>query len=68
MDAQNSVALVTDQNGQSPALNGAAAERDAYDAWGVRRNPNGTDAGFTNIASASLHGYINQYQVNNALL
>ncbi len=61
LDAQNSVAVITDQNGGSP-------ENDAYDAWGMRRRPNGSDAGFYNITSQSARGYSGQYQVTNNLI
>jgi RHS repeat-associated protein len=52
-DHLGSIAVLTDQNG-------AVVERDAYDAWGKRRFPNGTDDPTGSIVSQTIQGFTGQ--------
>jgi RHS repeat-associated protein len=47
---------------------GAVTERDSYDAWGKRRNPNGTDNTACSITSTSLRGYTGQEMMDPVCL
>ena len=52
--------FVTDHLGSASVLTdgtGAVTERDSYDAWGRRRNPDGTDNTSCAITSATTRGY-----------
>ncbi len=52
--------FVTDHLGSTAVLTNAAGtvtERDSYDAWGRRRNSDGTDAACGAIASATTRGF-----------
>ncbi len=42
------------------SASGAVTERDSYDAWGRRRNPNGTDNASCSITSATTRGFTGQ--------
>jgi hypothetical protein len=53
-DHLGSIAVITDQSG---AL---AQPRDAYDAWGKRRFPNGTDDPAGSITSKTIRGFTGQ--------
>ena len=50
-DHLGSIAVITDASGL------LAEARDAYDAWGKRRNPNGTDDATGSIASLTSRGF-----------
>jgi RHS repeat-associated protein len=56
-DHLGSIAVLTDEVGN-------VAERDSYDAWGRRRNPNGSPA-TGNIASATTRGFTGQEHISN---
>ena len=56
-DHLNSVSVLTDETG-------SLAERDSYDAWGERRNPDGSDATGP-IASAITRGFTGQEQIDD---
>jgi len=52
--------FVTDHLGSASVLTdgtGAVTERDSYDAWGRRRNPDGTDNAGCAITSTTTRGY-----------
>jgi RHS repeat-associated protein len=54
------VYTVADHLGSTAALSdasGTVVERDAYDPWGKRRNPNGTDDAACALVSATVKGY-----------
>jgi RHS repeat-associated protein len=53
-DHLGSIAVITDASGL------LAEARDAYDAWGKRRNPNGTDDATGSIASLTSRGFTGQ--------
>jgi RHS repeat-associated protein len=53
-DHLGSIAVITDENG---AL---AEPRDGYDAWGKRRNPNGTDDPTGSLTSLTPRGFTGQ--------
>ena len=54
LDSLGSIAVIADASG-------SVTERDSYDAWGRRRNANGTDiAGCAFPASATTRGYTGQ--------
>ncbi len=53
LDHLGSVTLITDGSG-------AVTEQDSYDAWGKRRNPDGSDAASCTIANATTRGFTNQ--------
>jgi hypothetical protein len=55
LDHLSSVAVVTDGTTGSPTY-GQAIERDAYDAWGRRRNLDGSDNTACSIASTTTRG------------
>jgi RHS repeat-associated protein len=55
-DPLGSVSILTDDAG-------VVSERDSYDAWGNRRNPNGTDAVCT-LGSQTKRGFTNQEQMD----
>ena len=61
LDSLGSIAVVADQNGN-------VTERDSYDAWGRRRNPNGTDNASCSIASATTRGFTNQEELDQVCL
>lgn len=41
-----------------------ALERDSYDAWGMRRNADGTDAPACNLVSSTKRGFTNQEMID----
>ena len=47
------------------AANGTVQERDGYDAWGKRRNPNGTDNPTCSVTSATTRGYTGQEMMDS---
>ena len=52
--------FTTDHLGSASVLtdaSGTVTERDSYDAWGRRRNPDGTDNSACSITSATTRGY-----------
>ncbi len=55
-DHLGSVAVITNENG-------VVVERNAYDAWGKRRFPNGTDDPSGSITSSTTRGYTNHEQL-----
>jgi len=61
LDHLGSVTLITDDGG-------AVNERDSYDAWGKRRNANGTDATSCTIAAATTRGFTNQEMMDQVCL
>jgi RHS repeat-associated protein len=55
-DGLNSLTVLTDETG-------AVVERDAYDAWGKRRFPNGSDDPTGSIVSQATRGFTNQEEL-----
>jgi RHS repeat-associated protein len=47
---------------------GAVTERDSYDAWGRRRNPNGTESSTCTITSQTTRGYTDQEMMDPVCL
>jgi RHS repeat-associated protein len=62
-DHLGSVASFVDPTGSTPAI-----ERDSYDAWGRRRNADGTDNAPCSVTSQTTRGYTNQEMLNNLCL
>jgi RHS repeat-associated protein len=58
VDALGSVAAIT-------ASNGSVSERDSFDAWGRRRNPNGSDNAACAVTSSTTRGFTNQEMLDN---
>ncbi|MBH5403175.1 RHS repeat protein, partial [Bradyrhizobium sp. CNPSo 4010] len=56
-DHLGSIAVITDEAG-------AVVERLSYDAWGKRRNPNGTDDTTGSITSQSSRGFTGEEQLS----
>ena len=57
-----------DQLGSTSALTdqtGALVERDSYDAWGKRRNANGTDDPSCSLTSATTRGFTAQEHIDS---
>ena len=62
LDHLGSIAVVTDSAG-------AVSERDAYDAWGRRRNAvDGSDLSSCSVSSVTTRGFINQEQMDAVCL
>jgi RHS repeat-associated protein len=60
-----------DHLGSASVLTNASAavtERDSYDPWGKRRNPNGTDNTTCSITSTTLRGYTGQEMMDPVCL
>jgi RHS repeat-associated protein len=57
LDHLDSIILATDASG-------AVSERDSYDAWGRRRNPDGSDSPNCTVTSASTRGFTNQEMID----
>jgi uncharacterized protein RhaS with RHS repeats len=51
-----SIAVITDENG-------AVSERLSYDAWGKRRNPDGSDNPSGHIESQTTRGFTGQEEL-----
>src|SRR5882757_10195095 len=58
-DHLGSVSVITDENG-------LVVERLSYDAWGKRRNPNGTDDTAGSITSQTTRGFTGEEQLSVA--
>jgi RHS repeat-associated protein len=58
LDHLGSISVVTDAGG-------AIVERDSYDAWGLRRNPDGTAANCGAVTSATSRGFTGQEMMDN---
>jgi RHS repeat-associated protein len=58
-DHLGSISVITDENG-------LVVERLSYDAWGKRRNPNGTDDTTGSITSQSTRGFTGEEQLSVA--
>jgi len=56
-DHLGSISVITDENG-------LVVERLSYDAWGKRRNPNGTDDTASSITSQSTRGFTGEEQLS----
>jgi RHS repeat-associated protein len=56
-DHLGSISVITDENG-------LVVERLSYDAWGKRRNPNGTDDTAGSITSQSTRGFTGEEQLS----
>ena len=61
LDHLGSVSVITDQNGN-------IVERDSYDAWGRRRDANGTDAVCGSTASETTRGFTGQEEMDQVCL
>jgi RHS repeat-associated protein len=61
LDHLGSISVITDQNG-------AIVERDSYDAWGRRRNANGTDAVCGANSSETTRGFTGQEEMDQVCL
>ena len=57
LDHLSSIAVVTDENGN-------VVERDFYDAWGKRRNADGSDDTTCSLTSQTTHGFTNQEEID----
>jgi RHS repeat-associated protein len=58
-DHLGSISVLTDENG-------LVVERLSYDAWGKRRNPNGTDDTTGSITSQTTRGFTGEEQLSAA--
>src|SRR6202012_2800685 len=61
LDHLSSVAVVTNETG-------SAVERDAYGAWGDRRNLDGSGVSNCSLTSQTTRGYTNQEQIDAVCL
>ena len=57
LDHLSSIAVVTNESG-------AVVERDFYDAWGKRRNADGSDDTTCSLSSQTTHGFTNQEEID----
>ena len=61
LDQLGSISVITNSTG-------AVVERDSYDAWGKRRNPDGTPDTSCGIASATTRGFTGQEMMGGVCL
>jgi len=69
INASGTVTLLwfkTDNLGSIAALTGGASQNLSYDAWGKRRNPNGTDDPAGSITSPSTRGFTGEEELSVA--
>ncbi|MDR3527917.1 MAG: RHS repeat-associated core domain-containing protein [Rhizomicrobium sp.] len=63
LDHLGSVAVITDEMGSVPQ-----GAREAYDAWGKRRNPDGSDDTSCSLTSQTTRGFTGHEQIDAACL
>jgi RHS repeat-associated protein len=69
INASGTVTLIyfkTDHLGSISVLTGGVSQTLSYDAWGKRRNPNGTDDTTNSITSQATHGFIGEEELSVA--
>lgn len=57
LDHLGSIAVVANESGD-------VLERDSYDAWGKRRNSDGSDVASCSLTSQTTHGFTNQEEID----